>query len=1673
MKKSLIALIILLYGHLYAQAPFGNEWIDYSKPHFKIFVAQNAVYRIPYSTLLASIPGLSGIDPADFAMYNNGVQVPIYITWSGTPNSADYIEFFGKKNTGETDSKLYLTPQNNLNPFQSFISDTAIYYLTFRSGAVNKRLTTIPNDLTGVPAKEAWFFHTTLIPFSNIYNPGKRTYFSSKDYIHHPAYDAGEGFGSTPFIPPYNTGIVTPFVNVASGVQSSLRFSLLSYNAFNSRLTFSLNTNLLKDTSFVGTGVFNFNLPFQTNFLTTNNTFLLQTLVNISVGYSIGYFQLTYPRNYNFGNASSFSFPIKNNGNRQYIEVSGFSTNVSNPILFDIANGHRIVGSAGAPGALLRFSLPPAIADRDCYLYNENNFVLVGNMIAKTFFNFNNPINQGDYILVYHKKLTVDGMGNNSIIAYKNFRESFLGGSYKVALADFDEVVEQFAFGIPKHPLGLKKFLQYAMLSWGIKPKQTFIVGKGVAQDINKSASNYPKDLIPPFGQPPSDILYGTWDSSYSPFMSIGRLGAITGDEVNIYLNKVKEYETAYNLVGDPNQTSEKNDFKKWAIHLGGGTGPDQQGQYRFALQNFEARFKGPFTGGNVLSMFKDNSNPQQNLTTEQLRKRINTGTSLITFFGHSASTVFDIAIDEPERFTNVGKYPFFLANGCNAGYIFDPVGNTSYSDRFVKLANKGSIAFLATANFSFDDALIEYCRNFYSNLTTDHYGKTYGEICQKTSEEILSINGPNNLNHYNTTSLEYIYQGDPALRPNFYNKPDYILETQNISFIPGVVNTSADSFDMRIKVVNLGKAIQDSILLTVTRSIDNNQYYTTQKMRAPLYIDSITIKLPVLIGQSGVGINKFDLFIEAENKIDELSETNNYLNNQVSMIITSDEIYPVSPYEFSIVNKQEVELKASTSDVFSPMKTYVFEIDTSASFNSPSKLFSEVNSIGGVVSWKPNTFFFDSIVYYWRVSTKSANPKWHVSSFIFLSNSPEGWNISHYDQQNEAVLSNLSLNPSSRQLQFSNNLKTIVVRTTGDNVTNAQGYGIEWELNNARQQAFREHPYINSGLNFVWIKGSTGLPVACIEGTAYASYGSVNSFQASTKYGFVFRDTGLTPANHPTRPNQPWSAVINDFLAAIPIGDYVIMYTLKKPDYSKWDIQLRQNLILLGASNVATLVSAATKAPFIFACKKGDLSFTPIQKIGASFSGTTDTAFGISGIWKEGFFNAPIIGPAKEWTSFHWRNYTLENPTFDQNEIKLFGINTNNDEVFLGNINVKDTLINDIDAAKYPYLKIQVFTKDDTSRTPTQINYLRVHYKPYPDLAINPLKHFVFNNKLLEGEKVSLEIAVENVSPFDMDTVWNKFDIQANNNHQYAYTRIDSIKSGQFAILKFNSDQAVNPGRNFLLVETNPLGNLYRNEQFHFNNYANLSFDVAGDNINPLLDVTFDGEHIMNRDLVSSSPKILIRLKDENNFLLLKDTSVLAVSIKYPDGRIQDFNYTDPRVKFTPAAAGDKVNQAMIEINATFGDSIHELMVIDKDVSGNRSGVRKSYDYKVAFDVMNKQTVTRLLNYPNPFTTRTQFIFTLTGNKVPDQIKIQIMTITGKVVREIFKEELGPLKIGVNKTAFWWDGTDAFGDKLANGVYLYRVVVKENNQDVTIRETNNTIQKAFKGNLGKMVILR
>jgi len=261
--------------------------------------------------------------------------------------------------------------------------------------------------------------------------------------------------------------------------------------------------------------------------------------------------------------------------------------------------------------------------------------------------------------------------------------------------------------------------------------------------------------------------------------------------------------------------------------------------------------------------------------------------------------------------------------------------------------------------------------------------------------------------------------------------------------------------------------------------------------------------------------------------------------------------------------------------------------------------------------------------------------------------------------------------------------------------------------------------------------------------------------------------------------------------------------------------------------------------------------------------------------------------------------------------------------------------------------------------------------------------------------------------------------------------------------------------------------------EQYHFNNFLYRSFYVKADKFNPLLDVTFDGVHILNRDIVSARPHIVVKLKDESKFLGLEDTSLIKVQIQFPDGSLRTYKFDNDTLRFTPANLSTGENTATIDLSpALSGDDAEYVLIISgKDAVGNTAG---QLSYQVDFRVFDKSMISNLMNYPNPFTTSTAFVFTVTGSVIPQNIRIQILTITGKVIREITKDELGPLHIGRNITEFKWDGSDMFGQKVANGVYLYRVLTNLNGKSMDkFTDASDNTDKYFTKGYGKMYFMR
>ena len=563
-----------------------------------------------------------------------------------------------------------------------------------------------------------------------------------------------------------------------------------------------------------------------------------------------------------------------------------------------------------------------------------------------------------------------------------------------------------------------------------------------------------------------------------------------------------------------------------------------------------------------------------------------------------------------------------------------------------------------------------------------------------------------------------------------------------------------------------------------------------------------------------------------------------------------------------------------------------------------------------------------------------------------------------------------------------------------------------------------------------------------------------------------------------------------------IPAGHYVGIYTPIQTSYSDWDALYPGIYTTFQSTIGSTLINnTQPEKPFTLFYKNGDQS-TLTEKHYPDFivdnEGHGDRVTLTATILESqysGIEKTPFIGPAIEWNTVFWKRDSLE--LFASDSVRLYieaydvnrALQVTIDTLFSPN----DSLLNFnsiLPAATYPYLKLGVYYSDVQFFTPAQVDRLHVLYQPVPEAAIDgTLAYFIdpLQDTLFEGQEVSFAIDVRNISAYDMDSILIRYWVEDMNRvkHYIPYPRQGALLSGQTIRDTIHFSTLDRAGLNSLWMEVNPYVNgsvvvTDQPEQFHFNNLLQLPFYVSPDDVHPLLDVTFDGKHILNKDIVNPQSEILITLRDDNPWLIMNqdaDTSLFGIYLTDPAGiqrRIPFIGANNNVVMQWIPAEGQNKKFKIIYPGFFEQDGIYTLLVQGTDKSGNISG---DIEYRISFEVIRESSITYMMNYPNPFSTSTRFVFTLTGSEAPDDMIIQIMTVTGRVIREITEAEIGPISIGRNISEYAWDGTDEFGDPLANGVYLYRVKAKINGEDIKHRESG--ADSHFKKEFGKMYLMR
>ncbi len=1690
-KKCFFSFLLALCSLPILSQTYGNEWINYSQKYYRIFVIQDGIYHIDSLTMAnAGIP-IGSINPRNIQIFGRGKEEYIYIKGeaSGVFNSNDTIEFYGRHNDGFLDSSLY-NGAVQPNRYVSLFNDTAIYYLTWNQSLNNRRMVVRNDTSFSSYTPNAYVFKEDLNCSANTYFQGV----TDETNITDPEYIATEAWVNPPTSftsPPTVAGMQTNYA-YAGGPPAVLTTRVLT--GTQSYLTPSPDTHLTIqypggqfDTLFEGFTSFPFTRSFPASLLVPVTPITLTSAPNLgalSYGYAATTFvTIRYPHTPDLEGLAQFKMYVPAHGSpaTSYLNLSDFNSMGSTLRFYDLTYHRRcrVIANGGNYQVLIGDSLG---AGKLCVLTSDNNAIHVPLLQAVnengSFTNFLLQKTDSAYVIVTNATLW---SGAN---AYKQYRTSVQGGSNHVILADINELYDQFAYGVRMHPLSVRRFCGYLQSVYTTKPKSLFLIGKALNAVTQRGGGNL--IMLPTFGYPASDNLFtaklGT--RSYAPSLATGRIASETNSEVITYLNKVSNYEQ-----------NVATGWMKQVLHFGGGESSAEQSQFKSYLTGFKNIIQSPanFFGGNVTSFFKTSTAPIQINQSDSLKRLIDNGVSIITFFGHSSGNGFDVTLDDPSNYLNAPRFPLIIANSCLAGDIHE-TGTPSTSEQFVN-GPTGAIAFLACTALGLATELNTYTTGIYQSLARVNYGKSIGRHIQYTIQQ-MQASASFGL-YYKLTALCMTLDGDPGLVIASPRLPDYAITPSDVNF-----NTLANSDSVLItaQMHNYGKSIIDSFFVRVLRQYANGDTDIYKMMvHAPAYIDSFHLQIPVDFNR-GIGLNKISIYLDYTDRINEVTKSNNSTGT-MSLLLQGNAVIPIWPYNDAIYPYDTVTLKASTANPLDPPRNYRLQFDTTDTYHSPfAKTTVLLNKPGGVICWKPpGGNLTDSTVYFFRITqdtvgtTKRA--QWKECSFQYIAKTQRGnvtvlkrgWEQAQFFQFKNDNYQFVKFNRAARNFSFVNDVKSIEV----DNAVMGAG-GHDWPDNEylinsvLQEQAACTYP----GFSFAILNPYSITPWSFDTLCSSASFnqytnptlGNVVCDCGAPLRAYDFCDTSAT-----TR------AYMTSFLAAVPTGYYLIAWTNSWVNgwygnptgfdtvngYSPAPGGLLDQFHKFGAVQINTL---STHNSYIMLGKKGGAPGSALE-ISSPNEGTKITLRDtLVTNWNSGFISSEIIGPAKSWDEFHIRKNHLFHPNHDSTWVQIIGIKASGAQVLLASLadSTHDmyNLASFVNANTYPYIRLVANMKNDTNRVPPQLKRWQVMYTQSPEMALNPAVNFSFkSDSVQEGQPLVMTCAVQNVSDLNFtDTLqinyWFLDKNHVKHNVILPGNKPYKLRKPPFNANTFFIDTVSVPtlgygGLNTMWMEVNPLSTIHtEKEQYHFNNLLSKPFTVTTDKTNPLLDVTFDGVHILDNDIVSAKPNILVSLKDENQFLALNDTSDFKLFIQYPNSTVLNPVYFRNQITFTPAVLPHnscKLNY----IPSLTTDGTYLLVVQAKDRSNNASG---KINYQINFDVINHATITDVMNYPNPFSTATHFVFTITGSEVPTMFRIQIITITGKLVREIERYELGPLHIGRNITEYAWDGRDQFGDRLANGVYFYRVLTKINEDN--IEHADSGADQYFKKGFGKMYLM-
>lgn len=1667
---------------------YGNYWYNPNKNYFKIYLKDKGVYRLTFEQLVNSgVPIQGGVSSDALEIVNEGNDIPldVFDGGDGIFNSGDYLQFVGAPPSPSSYSSLNIYNNTNVYWF-SFQSDTLSHRYEELSGYPQNYSRTFNTDYNTIHYEKDSIYERLGYAGNDL----RDFWFWGKATA-----QGGQSTGGFQAIFPglSNRCPDSPYVNLQVAMQG-LTLSGICENNHDAEIQM---TNQLIGHALWGdqnNTIYEKNLYVSEDSLhiypqgNTLTVFVRGNTCETSDEIRVNWFQFRYWRNSRaYANHYEFTSPPNFSGTARYwlTQWDGDNMRVYIPGKFQVLTNPEIRNDQ-YNSALFVDNVNGSTA---YYCAANDHFLSPDSIKQDISSDLRNPSNGADYIIITHPDF-MDAAQRLKVLRESHYPDSSINNP-RIEIVDVNQIYDEFSYGLLS-PQSLRDFVKYAFENWqGQAPVYVVLFGD-MSHDYRQLLSTSRPNFIPSlpyyvqtYGQAPSDnLIIDVAGSDLAPDLAIGRMSCETPAEADILMDKLENYPA-----------DNTKPWKQDVMLASSGLSLEDELHFRFNL--YSNRLADNFLIPNGIHPSKIFNFPTNHEDSTyigggpKIRQEIDEGVILGNYYGHGGGYQWDLIFtnDDIALLQNDGRLPVIFSVTCYTAHFDD---QDVFGEIFNKLPGRGSIGFFGNTVLTYwpigaviDEAI------FREIFTNRHYN--IGNAIFNAKNAV----GSGGYYGQQITLLTYLGDPGLNLalpdKPDFVIKPSDITLSKQNPLVNDTVQIKAKINNLGVTFPNDTVNVQ-----VFVESPDTSYLVSTVRLPSFGELDSVMVDwVPqkAALYSIKVDVNELDPIPEMDHS--DNSATAQFVVYNVSeanLLYPLDgysstlqnikfRFIDIGYYiNFNLTYYIQIDTSVSFTDPLissGPLTPAEGLMDWTSPQLNNGIYFWRVKINDGVNegNW--------SVTREFSVRSSTIPGYYYAGKGLTFYNT---YNMNYSDSADGLVLNTSELPPrpdAERMLDsvwINNPVKdsTYLTSITTDGTyiytgalwyaalrLNPEGKSHIYKFgtgNNGTQkgQYYGQVPnffdriqntifYYPDGFIYV----ATSNPYQLIKvnaGTGDTSRINISgglldwehatpvqgSFYVKSDGQYVYNLTRYDSLGHMRYvlrvldPSNNWALARPDMeLLSSSYPGFTDFFVAEGYIYPTEYLQgnyMRRIRISDGYFEEEWVVYKPFQSMFAWCYDKQN------NKVYASvyrFSGFAPKFFFFKGKYVDsrGTVSSNSIGPASEWKSLSF-DLIADNITGTHSNI-LFGQNRTTKKWDTLGVNIADSLsLSNINTSEYPYLRLYFSFVDSTFSTNNQMILKNIHvdYDGLPEVMVTRKDLNVSPDSVLQGLNTTLLFSIKNLGYVPADSVRLNFYLNESDSTFFTST-VNVMPDSTVSLQHTFSSTPLIFDNNIKAIATYP-----KSEYFTFNNIISHNFYIVRDSTNPLFNITFDGKEIINGDLVSAKPEVVITLKDNSPLPL--DTSFFTL-IHTTDGVANILHFSDPNLSFD--TTGYPNSEAKIVWRPKLSQGEHILEILAKDASGN---FFDTTSYRVNFDVVTEYDLRDVYNYPNPFTNNTYFTFKITGDKLPDELYIKIYTVAGRLIRTINipSSALGN-DIGFKK--IFWDGKDEDGDEIANGVYFYKMIYK------------------------------